>query len=72
VKGRSKSERIGIKMGLGPIWKRGKIKRELSGHGRVWGNGRILLLRKSILLFSRGRAGLTKVYLFFILIGLEG
>jgi hypothetical protein len=30
-------------------------------------NGRILLLRKSILLFLRARAGLTRLYLFFFI-----
>jgi hypothetical protein len=52
------------------VWSGGTQKRLRVGAAGV-GKGRILLLRKSILLFL-ARAGLTKVYLFFFrLIGLE-
>jgi hypothetical protein len=54
-----------LKMGLAPIWNRGKIKRVRGRHGSVE-NGRILMRSKSILLVLRARAGLTK-YIFFFL-----
>jgi hypothetical protein len=59
-------ERIKIKMVLAPVRRKGGQKASKGGpwEGR---KGRILLLRKSILLFLRARAGLTYGVFFFII-----
>jgi hypothetical protein len=61
---RSKSERIKVKMERSSNAGWGSIK-SIACRPRRKEIGRILLLRKSILLDFRARAGLTKRYLFF-------
>jgi hypothetical protein len=60
---RSKAERIKLKMGAAQA-EEVEAKKDTCG-ARKWGNGRILLLCKSILLFF-ARAGFNSVYLFFL------
>jgi hypothetical protein len=61
---RSKPERIKIKMEQSSSVGLRNTKSILGGHGGGK-NGRILLLRKSILLFLRARAGSLRYIFFF-------